>query len=94
MRTVLGWAGLSAFLLSGLSACSSEPEIPPIRITTPEAGVEITLAPFSLRVLDAGGQTVLATKTGDGSGAYRGSAGTNDEPSFLSKTLPGWDGYV
>lgn len=84
------------FLLGCLLPCActeAQTAPPPVRITGPESGVEFSLEPFVLRILDANGNTVLETATGAGTDAYGGPAGARDEPLFAAKSLPGWDGY-
>jgi sulfoquinovosidase len=81
-----------------LPACSSTPPDEEVdrrmRFESAEATVEINTAPFALRILDAGGKTVLATATGAGDGAYGGPAATIDEGPRGAKILPGWDRYT
>lgn len=84
------------FLLASLAACActetpSRPQ--PVRIQSSESGVEVRFEPFELGFLDAQGNEVLTTATGKGLDAYGEPAGAIDQPTFASKTLPGWDGY-
>jgi len=91
-RSPLSFALLLGCLLP--SACTDvEPPPPPVRIQGPESGVNISFEPFALGFLDANGNEVLTTATGKDSGIYGGPAGAVDEPLFLTKSLPGWDGY-
>jgi alpha-glucosidase (family GH31 glycosyl hydrolase) len=94
MRTSLRLHHCLLLSALGLTACSSSPPPPPLVIGSGEATVEITLAPFELRILDAGGKAVLSTAQGDGTGAYGGPAATVDQPTLGTKILPGWDGYL
>lgn len=81
---------------SGLLACGGEdpPLPPPVHISSAEAQVLVTLAPFELRILDAEGNAVLSTAQGADTGVNGGPAATVDEPALGTKLLPGWDGYV
>lgn len=84
------------FLLGCLlpTACTDTvPRPPPVKIQGPESGVTIYFEPFALGILDANGNEVLTTSTQQDSGIYAGPAGAVDEPLFLGKSLPGWDGY-
>jgi sulfoquinovosidase len=79
---------LPACALLLLLACDEAPA----SIASDFATVEVTQKPFSVRVLSAEGEELLALA--DGGGAYAGLTGTRDLFFEEPQLLPGWDGYT
>ncbi len=80
-----------------LLACgcgSPAQKTPPVVLTDGSVSVRIALSPFGMEIRDADGQPVLDTLHGTSNDPYGSLAATVDDPIFVAKSLPGWDGYL
>ncbi len=84
---------LAAVLAVVAPACGADDPAPPVALRGDGPRVEVSLAPFQIRVLDPHGKELLRTLTGGGADPYGAPAATRDDGPDATKIIPGWDGY-
>ncbi len=83
-----------ALFVAGCGSSAHPEGGPPVVLASGSVTVRIKLSPFSLEVDNADGDPVLDTIEGTSGAPYGSLAATVDDPIYVAKALPGWDGYL